>query len=119
MNRLADMNLVFNKLNVLNWLLQRISGVLLLVLLSLHLFRMHAYNQDGWVYKLLFQPISAPTWKAIDILLLVLVVYHSLNGIFAVVRDYIHKAALTVFVSMILLALGIAVLIRGYGIFFS
>src|SRR3989337_1843160 len=93
---LFDMNLIFNKLNILNWLLQRISGVLLLALLPLHLWRMHAYNheEDALVYKLLLQHISASTWKVMDILLLALIVYHALNGRFALLRDYIHQPAL-------------------------
>jgi succinate dehydrogenase cytochrome b556 subunit len=111
---LCDMNLIVNKLNVLNWFLQRISGVLLLALLPLHLWRMHAYNQEeALVYKLLLQHISASTWKVMEILLLALVVYHALNGIFALLRDYIHKPALAGFLSLVLLAVGIAALILG------
>ena len=106
------------KFNIYNWIFQRISGILLLLLVGLHLLRMHGYNQDTWIYRVLLQYINNSTWKIIDISFLVLVVYHGMYGIYSLARDYINKSVFVRVISVLLIIIGLITLVRGYRIVF-
>lgn len=106
------------KFNIYNWLLQRISGIVLLLLLVLHLLQVHGYSQDSWIYRALLQHIGSSTWKVFDISFLVLAVYHGMYGIYSVARDYINRPLIVRVISVVLLIVGLAALLKGYGIVF-
>ena len=92
--------------SVLLWLSQRVTAVLLIVFLGLHLWASN-FATD-WV--VVFRAV-------VDISLLVLVLFHGLNGVRSVVLDFGFGQQGRQLLSLILLIVGIAALISGvYGI---
>jgi len=73
------------------WLLQRLSGVVLLVLLVVHFFLMHYMGFEKRTYALVMQRFSNPMWKTFDLLFLTLGLYHGWYGVWGVVGDYIRR----------------------------
>jgi len=84
-----------SKLSVLHWVLQRFSGVLLVVLIGIHLLVVHfiplgiaAAEQFGVSsYQATFARVSSGLFFAIDWSMLVVAVYHGLNGVRMVFLD--------------------------------
>ncbi len=69
------------------WFLQRLSGLVLVVLLLVHFAVRH--GGDGLVtYEKVVARLATPEWKTFDLLFLVLGIFHGMNGFLMVVRDY-------------------------------
>ncbi len=69
------------------WFLQRLSGLVLVVLLLVHFAVLH--GGDGVVtYEKVASRLATPAWKAFDLLFLVLGIFHGMNGFLMVIRDY-------------------------------
>ncbi len=68
------------------WILQRISAVLLLFFLTLHMIVVHypPYHID---FSRVLERLANPVWKAIDIAFLAVVIFHALNGTYTVITD--------------------------------
>ena len=70
------------------WFLQRFSGLVLVVLLLVHFAVLH--GGDGVVtYEMVEFRLATPAWKTFDLLFLVLGVFHGMNGLLMVIRDYV------------------------------
>ncbi|MEW5745100.1 MAG: succinate dehydrogenase, hydrophobic membrane anchor protein [Nitrospirota bacterium] len=79
---------------MLGWLLQRVTGVLLVAGLAVHFFVMH-YSGAGQIgYEAVVQRLSNPCWKAFDMLFLVAAVYHGFNGLWGMAIEYVRSAGL-------------------------
>jgi succinate dehydrogenase / fumarate reductase membrane anchor subunit len=93
--------------SVLFWFIQRVSAVLLIILLGFHLWASN-FTTD---WAALFKAI-------VDMSLLALVLFHGLNGVRSVVLDFGLGQQGRQFLSLTLIIVGIAALISGaYGIF--
>lgn len=69
------------------WFLQRLSGLVLVVLLLAHFAVLH--GGDGVVtYEKVASRLATPEWKTFDLLFLVLGIFHGMNGLLMVIRDY-------------------------------
>ncbi len=69
------------------WFLQRLSGLVLAALLLVHFAVLH--GGDGAVtYEKVASRLATPEWKTFDLLFLVLGIFHGMNGLLMVVRDY-------------------------------
>ncbi len=69
------------------WFLQRLSGLVLVVLLLVHFAVLH--GGDGLVtYEKVVARLATPEWKTFDLLFLVLGIFHGMNGFLMVARDY-------------------------------
>ncbi len=69
------------------WFFQRLSGLVLIVLLLVHFAVLH--GGDGLVtYEKVAARLATPAWKTFDLLFLVLGIFHGMNGFLMVVRDY-------------------------------
>lgn len=69
------------------WFLQRLSGLFLIVLLLVHFAVLH--GGDGLVtYEKVAARLATPAWKTFDLLFLVLGIFHGMNGLLMVIRDY-------------------------------
>lgn len=64
------------------WMLQRASGLLLIVLVGVHL---------GVQHNLFHVPLRRTVLIGVDWLLLAVVLYHGLNGLRTIAYDYIHR----------------------------
>ena len=71
----------------MTWFLQRLSGLVLVVLVLVHFAVLH--GGDGKVtYETVAARLSTPAWKTFDLLFLVIGIYHGMNGLLMVIRDY-------------------------------
>jgi succinate dehydrogenase hydrophobic membrane anchor protein len=75
-----------------HWYLQRITGVLLLILLIAHFWVEHFVSETllrgELSYEAIRQRIENPLWRAIDIAFLIIALYHGLNGLRNILLDY-------------------------------
>jgi succinate dehydrogenase / fumarate reductase membrane anchor subunit len=75
-----------------SWYFLRISGVVLIFLVIIHLLLMHVANDvSQTTYCFVAQRYANPLWRAYDLLLLTLALPHGLNGLRIVSDDYIQS----------------------------
>jgi succinate dehydrogenase hydrophobic anchor subunit len=86
------------------WILQRASGLALVVVAGLHVVVQAA---------LLPVAIGRPTLLVLDWVLLALVLYHGLNGVRTVALDYVPRPAAQRIVTVLLWAIGVGLFAYG------
>ncbi len=77
-----------------DWMLQRVSGVALVVLLFLHFFVLHYATEGPVTYDKVMARLTSPAWKVIDITFVVFALYHAVNGFRAIIDDFVHRPLL-------------------------
>ncbi len=102
---------------ILLWFSQRLSGLILLVMLLAHFYFLH-YFQEGFVtYDKVAARLSLTSWKVFDIVFLASAVFHGVNGLWTVVLEYVHKDRLQRVLLGVLLLVGLLLLgIGGFSI---
>jgi succinate dehydrogenase / fumarate reductase cytochrome b subunit len=80
--------------NALLWKLQRVSGALLLPLVSGHMFFMHLNYQVGHDVNTILARISAPGMKALDVVFVITVFFHAGFGASTIIGDYVEDKVL-------------------------
>jgi len=88
-----------------NWLFQRISGILIAVILVIHLGAVHfgASPVD----------LGSPSWKVFHLVFVVVLLYHILNGVWLLVEDYVRTDWLRVSLFGLAWVVGLVFLILG------
>ncbi|MGC9123318.1 MAG: hypothetical protein ACP5IB_04500 [Thermoplasmata archaeon] len=71
----------------LAWLLQLITAIFMVFFLGVHLWIMHVEGSIELTIQAILQRIQNPWWKAFYIGFLLVVVYHSLNGLRGIIFD--------------------------------
>lgn len=97
-----------------SWLFQRITAVLLIVCLAIHLIFTHILNIGELNYDNIASRLAHASLTAVDIILLAAGLYHALNGLRMVLMDYwftSRKRALAL--TIVLWVVGLAAM--GYG----
>ncbi len=102
-----------------SWVLQRISGLALVVLMIGHYILMHYTPDSGHTYDAVLGRMQFSWYRIIDLVFVTLGLYHGLNGIWGIFRDYNLKPWLKMSILTSLFILGIAFLAWGYNIIFS
>jgi succinate dehydrogenase / fumarate reductase membrane anchor subunit len=78
--------------NALEWYVQRVTGGLLLVLLSAHFWVEHfmtaPLRRGDLTFETIAARISNPVWQAIDIGFLVVALVHGLSGLRNMILDW-------------------------------
>jgi len=101
------------------WIFMRVSGVALLFMALIHLVIMHVINNiDVISYEFVAKRYATPFWRTYDLVMLWLALIHGVNGMRAILLDYVHKggyrvaslAALYV-IGFVMLALGSLVIL--------
>jgi len=89
-----------------NWLFQRISGILIAIVLVIHLGAVHfgASPVD----------LGSPSWKVFHVAFVVLLLYHILNGYWLIVEDYVRIHWLRVSLFGLAWVMGLVFLILGF-----
>ncbi len=74
----------------LNWFVQRVSGLVLIVMLLVHFGMMHyVWAEDGTLtFEIVKERLQNPLWKTFDLVFLLLAIYHGLNGAWQVLLDF-------------------------------
>ncbi|MFW9928022.1 MAG: hypothetical protein ACFFD1_01370 [Candidatus Thorarchaeota archaeon] len=107
--------------SALHWSLQRFTGALLLLLIGIHMLVVHfiplglsAAEQFGVAsYQATYARLSGGWFFAIDWVLLVLAIYHGLNGVRTVVLDFSPKRSLNIIFTVLFIVVGIGAIIYG------
>ncbi len=97
----------------LQWFLQRLTGVLLFVGLIVHFYVMHYSGAAPLSYESVTERLSNPYWKVFDIVFLVSILYHGLNGLWGIVIEYIHSVRLLKLLKTSIIILAFVVLFTG------
>jgi len=74
-----------------SWFYQRLSGLVLIILLLVHWGIMHhgPKTADGIAYLDVASRLASPFWKTFDLLFLTLGIFHGMNGFLMIIRDYV------------------------------
>jgi succinate dehydrogenase / fumarate reductase, membrane anchor subunit len=100
---------------VWSWFFMRISGVILLFLVLIHLFIMHVMEEG--VERVDFEFVAARWnnvgWKTFDWVMLFLALLHGTNGLRIVIEDYVKRPGTRTFVKGTLYALTAVLMIMG------
>ncbi len=70
------------------WLLQRITGGILTILLVIHFYLMHYTGEEGIAYAAVKARLVTPGLKIFYVLFLITGLYHGLNGLKSVLIDF-------------------------------
>jgi succinate dehydrogenase / fumarate reductase membrane anchor subunit len=96
------------------WLMQRVTGITLVVLLAVHTIVTHyTLPAEGINYEWVAQRLSQPLWKLAYLFFLVLCVYHGLSGVRGIIQDYVHRDGLRVIIFGGLVMLGLLMISLG------
>lgn len=78
--------------NALEWVFQRVTGGLLLLLLAAHFWVEHFMTapllRGNLTFEAIASRVSSPAWQAIDIGFLIVALAHGLNGLRNILFDY-------------------------------
>ncbi len=73
------------------WLLQRMTGLLLIAGLIVHFTVMHFSGEQQISHEFVLRRISSPYWKAFDLAFLFSVIYHGFNGLWGIALEYVYS----------------------------
>ena len=97
-----------------SWYFFRISGILLILLVVVHVIIMHVVNSvDTIDYNFVVRRWASPFWRANDWLMLTLALIHGLNGARIAVDDYVRSRGWRVFSYSVLWTAAVIFLILG------
>jgi succinate dehydrogenase / fumarate reductase, membrane anchor subunit len=74
------------------WLGQRVTGVALVVILAVHFILLHYTGHGPVTYDTVAPRLADPYYKALQMLFLVLGLYHAMNGVKLLIDDYVHSS---------------------------
>lgn len=96
------------------WLLQRATAVLIALFISLHLWQRH-YGIFGKkvTFDIVSERLQSPLWIFLDLALLAVLLFHSLNAIRGIVLDFGISQVAERFLFWILVMAGLAIFCLG------
>lgn len=101
------------------WLLQRISAVVLFVLLITHYVGYHFLSRGvapggkDISYSEVKSLMSSPLFNLMQFVFLLTALYHGINGVWMVIEDYIAHKGWRIFLYSILIVAGMSLLFIG------
>ncbi len=98
---------------IYSWLLQRISGVVLLFCLVVHFFIMHFMGFEKRLYADILSRLSTPGWKTFYMIFLIAGLFHGLNGLWYIAVDYLRKNIWRICCLTIIVVLGLVLFFLG------
>lgn len=95
------------------WFWQRISAIILFVMLMFHFFSYHFVAQGSYEWERVVLKMRSPWFNLLQFLFLFSALYHGLNGVWMVVEDYVHSRAGRMVAAFFIVLLGISLLFVG------
>lgn len=95
------------------WLLQRISAIILFVLLLSHFITYHFISKGDIEYTKIIEKMRQWWFPLIQFLFLITALYHGLNGVWMVIEDYVHSKGWRIFLFSLLITVGVTFLFVG------
>lgn len=96
-----------------SWVVQRITGIVLVVVLIGHYILMHYNPESGHTYDAVLARMQSSWYRVLDLTFVVLAMYHGLNGVWSIFRDYKLKPWQTITVISLLIIFGLAFTLWG------
>ncbi len=97
------------------WLLQRITGALLLIFVGLHFFITHFAAEGNIDFKVVTDRFMGTSfWFHWDWILLALALFHGVNGIRAIILDFGVKHTTARFLFWLMMVICVVTFIYGY-----
>jgi succinate dehydrogenase cytochrome b556 subunit len=96
------------------WVLQRVTGALLIGLLGLHFWVTHFGTIGPVTFENVLERVKLPLWFFVDLALLAVIIYHALNGVRTIVLDFGLSPRKALIFDWLLVILGMAMLVFGY-----
>jgi len=96
-----------------SWVFQRITGIVLVVVLIGHYILMHYSPESGHTYDAVLARMQSNWYRVLDLTFIVLAMYHGLNGLWSIFRDYRLKPWQTLTVISLLIIFGLAFTLWG------
>jgi len=96
-----------------SWVFQRITGIFLVVVLIGHYILMHYSPESGHTYDAVLARMQSNWYRVLDLTFIVLAMYHGLNGLWSIFRDYRLKPWQTLTVISLLIIFGLAFTLWG------
>jgi len=92
---------------VTQWFFQRITGIVLVPILLIHLFTMHRIHEHGLAFDAVVKLFANPYWKMLELTFLVIALYHALVGVNFILQDYIKQPGrrFTIFGAVVIVGL--------------
>jgi len=101
-------------IDLMAWIFMRVSGVVLLFMVLVHLAIMHIINNIEVInYHFVAQRYATPFWRTYDVVMLWLALIHGLNGMRVMIDDYVGSRGWRVFSLASLYVLGFMFLVLG------
>ncbi len=96
------------------WYFQRITGVILFIQVLLHFYIAHNTWDSGHSWTIIVQRLSNPYMRTFYLVFVVLGLYHGLNGLWSIIRDYHMSAGKRKLLFGAILTVGIFIGVLGF-----
>jgi succinate dehydrogenase / fumarate reductase membrane anchor subunit len=96
-----------------SWVFQRVTGLILVVVMIGHYILMHYTPESGHTYDAVLARMQSNWYRVLDLTFIVLGMYHGLNGIWGIFRDYKLKQWQTITIMSLLIIFGLAFTLWG------
>jgi succinate dehydrogenase membrane anchor subunit len=96
------------------WLFMRVSGLTLIVMVLIHFAIMHVINDIQDInFAFVAKRFATPFWISYDLVMLVLALFHGLNGLRTIIDDYVKSRPWRVIWLSTLYVVGLVFLVVG------
>jgi len=103
-----------NTSGAISWFFQRISGIVLFVLALVHFYIAHQTWESGHDWNTIVTRLSSPYMKTFYLVFVVLGLWHGINGVWEVVRDYDLSAGVRKTIFAVIVTIGIFIGMLGF-----
>ncbi|MGD0339289.1 MAG: succinate dehydrogenase, hydrophobic membrane anchor protein [Bacteroidota bacterium] len=97
-----------------SWLWQRITGLVLVVVMVGHYFLMHYTPDSGHTYEAVLNRMQNPFWKVFDLTFVVFGLYHGLQGVWNIIHDFTMSNTGRIVAMILLLIIGVGFGVLGF-----
>jgi succinate dehydrogenase / fumarate reductase, membrane anchor subunit len=79
-----------SKTGAVLWLFQRVTAVILFIILVYHFVYYHFISMGNYPWKMVVAKMQSPWFNLLQFTFLITALFHGLNGVWMVTEDYIH-----------------------------
>ena len=97
-----------------SWVFQRVTGLILVIVMIGHYILMHFNPESGHTYDAVLARMQSNWYRVLDMVFVVLGMYHGLNGVWSIFRDYKLKQWQSVTVLSVIVIAGLAFTLWGF-----
>lgn len=102
-----------SKSGALLWFWQRISAILLFIMLLFHFISYHFMAKGSYEWHRVVEKMQSPWFNLLQFLFLLSALYHGLNGVWMVSEDYVHSRTGRILIVSGIFLLGLSLLFIG------